>query len=137
VDTNISPLPCPFVSYIPVITPTDVFPDSEFLCWNLNLPPLDISLKREINRGLFKGEGMNTISWSENPRNARFNIIEYWVYRKAVDSSGPYQKIGRVPGNALFYVDGYLNVNDRFFYGVTSVDKNGFESPLSETVWNQ
>jgi len=107
------------------------------LCWNLNQPPLNVKLKREINRSLFRKEAFHTISWEPDPYNQQFSITEYRIYKKPAGASdADYQLIGVVPDNTFEYIDGYLDPNKAFYYVISSVDSEGFESPKSLPVRN-
>jgi hypothetical protein len=100
-------------------------------------PPIDVLLKREINRSLFRKEAFHTISWSFNPRNDGLTITNYRIYRKeAGTGDAGYQLIGTVSGNSFAYVDGNLDVSKKFIYVVTSVESSGLESGLSSPVGN-
>ncbi len=107
---------------------------SELLSWNLNQPPENVSLTREVNRSLFRGEAWNTISWEQDPYNSQFVIADYRVYRKDAEDDEEYQLTGNVSGSAFEYVDGYLDLADDFVYVVTSVDSDGNESPKSRPI---
>jgi chitodextrinase len=100
-------------------------------------PPLAVSLKREINRSLFKQEAFHTIRWSHNPDNAGLNITGYRIYRKdAQAGDGSYQLLNTVSGSTLSYVDGYLDIDKRYVYVVTAVEASGRESQMSSPVGN-
>jgi len=113
---------------------TDIIP--ELLCWSLNQPPADISLKEETNRSLFRKEVFHTLQWSSNPYNNQFIITEYRIYRKERYGDEGYQLIGTVPGNTFEYRDGPFVEPGEFDYSITSVDSEGHESPKSESVGN-
>jgi hypothetical protein len=105
---------------------------AETLCWNLNQPPAQVTLTRSINRGLFRGEAYCTLSWSPNPANAAFDIVQYRVYRKVSGAaSSDFRVIGTVPGNYLTYLDPNLDMRLSYDYALTSVDSEGHESPKS------
>jgi len=100
-------------------------------------PPINVSLKREINRSLFRKEAFHTLSWSSNPENIGLTIIDYRIYRKkAGQGDGSYQMIGTVSGNTFIYVDKYLDISDSFVYVITSVENSGHESEMSSSVRN-
>jgi len=112
---------------------TNVYPNttnasSELLCWNLNQPPENITVKQDMNRSLFRKEYYNTITWSPNSQNNKFSISEYRIYNKY---GGEYQLIGTVPANMYVYVDGPVDPDNKFIYAITSVDSEGRESPKS------
>jgi PKD repeat protein len=100
-------------------------------------PPINILLKREINRSLFRKEAFHTISWSFNPGNSSLTIVSYRIYRKeAGNGNESFQLIGTVSGDAFAYVDGYLDVYKKFIYAVTAVESSGHESQFSSLVGN-
>jgi hypothetical protein len=100
-------------------------------------PPLDVQLRREVNRSLFRKEAFHTVSWSPNPGNSGLTIASYRIYRKdagAGDES--FLLIGTVSGSSFDYVDGYLDASKKFVYAVTAVDSSGRESGFSAFVGN-
>jgi len=100
-------------------------------------PPVDILLKRELNRSLFRKEAFHTISWSFNPENEGLTITNYRIYRKEAGAGDEsYQPIGTVSGNFFAFVDGYLDASKKFVYAVTSVEASGLESGFSSPVGN-
>jgi PKD repeat protein len=100
-------------------------------------PPTNVSLKREINRSLFRKEAFHTLSWSSNPENFGLTIINYRIYRKkAGEGDGSYHMIGNVSGNTFIYVDGYLDMSEKFVYVITSVESSGHESKKSSSARN-
>ena len=100
-------------------------------------PPVNLSLKREINRSLFVKEAFHTISWEANPLNQNIEIWYYRVYRKlAGEGDESYQWIDTVSSDTFEYVDGYLDVNVSYVYAVTSVCSCLWNSDYSEPVGN-
>jgi len=100
-------------------------------------PPIDVLLKREINRSLFRQEAFHTISWSFNTGNGSLTITNYRIYRKEAGAGDEsYQPIGTVSGNSFAFVDGYLDASKKFVYAVTSVEASGLESGFSSPVGN-
>jgi len=143
-ETNFNPKSSNFIPVETTIIPqsthinaqnTDV--KSKLICWNLHRPPLHVSLKRELNRGLFRGEAIHTISWNLIPANDQFVITEYRIYRKPAQDCENYQMIGTTPAGTYDYIDRGLKLEDRFEYVVTSVDADGYESPRSQSVKNE
>lgn len=100
-------------------------------------PPVGISLKREINKSLFREEAYHTITWSANPENKYVTIASYRIYRK-LQSEGDdkYKLIATVPSNTFKYTDGKLDPKLKFHYALTSVDSEGNESKKSDPVGN-
>ena len=100
-------------------------------------PPINVSLKREINRSFFRQEVFHTVSWSPNPENSGLTIINYRIYRKeAGQGDENYQLIGNVSVSTFEYVDGYLDVSKKFVYVVTAVESSGHQSEYSSSVGN-
>ncbi len=100
-------------------------------------PPINLTLRRELNQSLFKTEAFHTLSWSYNPENDGLTITNYRVYRReAGEPDQNYLLIGTVSGDTFEYVDGYLDVSKKFVYVVTSVESGGHESGFSSPVGN-
>lgn len=100
-------------------------------------PPVGISLKRDINKSLFREEAYHTITWSANPENKHVTIASYRIYRK-LQSEGDdkYKLIATVPSNTFKYTDEKLDPKLKFHYALTSVDSEGNESKKSDPVGN-
>lgn len=112
----------------------DIIPQD--ICGHFVQPPINLSLEREINKSLFRKEAFHTVIWGPNPVNNQFVISEYRVYRKELVTREDYSLIGTVTGNTFEYTDRYLPVNKRYYYALTSVDLEGYESSLSEPLEN-
>lgn len=136
-DTNEVPIESNAITMSANLEPYETEGRVDLICWNLNQPPLNVSLKREINRSLFRKEALHTITWRPNPYNDQFAIAEYRIYRcDLTQDPQTYQLINKIPGNTFVYVDEYLDVKKTFEYVVTSVDSEGHESPRSPPVAN-
>lgn len=100
-------------------------------------PPVNIALKRDINKSLFREEAYHTITWSANPENKYVTIAKYNIYRK-LQSEGDdkYKLIASVSANTFQYVDKKLDPKAKFHYALTSVDTDGNESKKSSPVGN-
>ena len=114
----------------------DVSPQAELLSWSGLQPPLYLTVTRETNLGLFKGEAINTLQWNPNPWNSRFEIVSYTIYRQPLDGSTAFQRIATVSVNTTAYVDQGLGFDDLYAYVVRSVDTAGNESPTSQVARN-
>jgi hypothetical protein len=115
------------------ISPIDTNVKTIALCSSLNQPPINISCKQEVNRGLFRKEFYFTLRWTRNPDNNNYTIEEYRIYRANQDLNN-FQLIGSVPGDKLAFSDGPINNEDQYIYSLTSVSSDGTESPMSEPV---
>lgn len=106
--------------------------------WNLHQPPTQVTIERSINRGIFYGEAINTITWQPDPHNSQFSIVQYNIYRKEAGFEGEifFKLHATVPAGQLFYADEQLDSNKKYTYYVTTVDSDGKESPKSEIVEN-
>lgn len=114
------------------VTTESITMDSELLCWDLNQPPINITVTKGIeNYSAFRKETYNIIHWDPNPYNIDFTVTEYRVYRvflgeyKLLDPSGqysPFEFRDRITGDAQNYK-----------YAVTTV-VDSRESPLPEPV---
>jgi hypothetical protein len=114
-----------------------VSPVEELLTWGGIQPPIDLVLTRETDRGLFKGEGFNTLQWSPNPWNSQYEVVSFGIYRRPADDAvAPYQRIATVAANVLAYVDEHLGLAEKYAYVVTSIDAQGTESPVSQAIRN-
>lgn len=133
--SSMSPLPGFVASFRIGTEAIGVSPQAELLSWTGLQPPLDLTLTAGTNRGLFKGEAFNTLHWSPNPWNSRFELVSYAIYRQPL-SGGTAVQIATVPANATAYEDGGLGFNDRYAYTLRSLDANGNVSPVSQTVRN-
>lgn len=100
-------------------------------------PPVNIALKRDINRSLFREEAYHTITWASNPENKYVTVAKYNIYRK-LQSEGEdkYKLIASVSANTFQYVDKKLDPKVKFHYALTSVDSEGNESKKSSPVGN-
>lgn len=108
---------------------------AETLCWSLNQPPIPVSLEKSVNRGLFRGEAFNTLTWKPHPANASFPIAQYRVYRRGTGgATSSFTVIGTVPGNYLVFVDSYSDLSQDYEYALTSVDDEGHESPKAIVI---
>lgn len=107
--------------------------------WNLHQPPSQITIERSINRGIFYGEAINTISWQPNSYNDQFSIAEYQIFRKESQYEGElfFKFHARVPAGQYFYADEQLDKNEKYDYYITAVDSEGKESPKSAIVGNK
>jgi hypothetical protein len=115
--------------------PSDIY--SKVLCWSLHQPPISVNLSQGQNRGLFRSEIFNTLTWDQNPHNVDFDIFEYWIYRKESEFPESYFKLlAKVSGNTLSYIDAFSDISARYDYYIVSVDINGEESPWSEIIGN-
>jgi hypothetical protein len=100
-------------------------------------PPINVALRRDINRSLFFQEAYHTITWQPNPEDAGIDLAGYRVYRKpAGRSDAEYALLGAVSQDTLRYVDSRLRVSLKLEYAVTAVDGEGVESPFSASVKN-
>lgn len=133
-DTSIVPIPWAMTNSVLNIGATDVVPQQEILSWTGLQPPLNVSLSRATNRGLFSGEVVNTVQWSPNPWNSSFDLESYAIYRQQIGGGGQFSKIATVPATVSAYVDPNLPLMDKSVYRVTAIDAAGRESPMSRSV---
>jgi fibronectin type 3 domain-containing protein len=99
------------------------------LTWNLHQPPINTSVRTEMNRSLFVKEYYNILSWQPNPQNDQFSVVEYKIYRKV--SGGQYGLVDSVPADTYEYMDLISATGEVLEYALTSVDSEGRESPKS------
>ena len=74
IDTNLVPMNAGLISKFSNASSADFNLTQELLCWNLNQPPINVSLRTETNRSLYVKELYNVVSWEPNPLNDKFNI---------------------------------------------------------------
>lgn len=112
-------------------------PQGELLSWSGLQPPTNLALTREADCGLFKGEALNTLTWSPNSWNDRYVVMSYKIYRQSLEANGSaFQAIATVSSNTLAYVDEHLGLAENYAYLVTSIDSLGNESPASKSIRN-
>lgn len=100
-------------------------------------PPAGVTLQRAINRSVFLKEAFHTITWNADPKNAKFTLAGYNLYRKldgAPDSS--YVLLAELPPAAFSYVDKRLDAAKIFVYMLQTEDVEGDISAASSTVKN-
>jgi hypothetical protein len=135
-ETSVSARPG-FETRVPLFVGfVDVSPQTILLSWSGLQPPLYLTVTRETNLGLFKGEALNTLQWNPNPWNSRFEVVSYAIYRQPIDGSAPFLRIATVSVNTMAYVDQGLDFNDMYAYVIRSVDSAGNESPISQVAKN-
>jgi len=132
VNTGLSLINAGLISDISSSSASDIGLVQELLCWNLHQPPVNLSLKTEMNRSLFVKEFYNILSWQPNSQNDPFTINEYKIYRRI--SGHPYEHIKTVPGNTLEYMELIPATGEVIEYALASVDSEGRESPKSLPV---
>jgi len=112
----------------------------EALYWNLNRPPIDLSLEVVENKSFLVSVIWHILTWSPDPYNSQFTIASYKIYRKEIDELGedlePYQEIGTIPGNSYEFADSEVEEDKKYEYVITSVASDGTESPPSEPIGN-
>lgn len=101
-------------------------------------PPVEVSLRREINQSLTAKEAVNVIRWMPNPLNRNIELKEYRVHRKVYGSTGNYMQIAIIPASystdIFYFNDIELSLTASYQYVITAVNSNGTESKLSEAV---
>jgi len=108
---------------------------SDFVDEQRIFAPLSLSLKTVTNSSMFQSEKINVLTWSENPLNQGVTIVKYNVWRKKVDEeNSSWKVIGSVAAGTLEYKDRKLSTKDKFNYGITAVDSEGYESRGSNIV---
>jgi len=111
------------------------FLDTSHICWDLHGPPSDITVVEEVNQSLFSEENINTITWSRNPFNSKFALVEYRIFRHDFDSATDgFVFVGKVPVGTNMFMDIYFGSKKNYGYYVVSVDTNGVESPRGYEV---
>jgi len=112
------------------VTPENIAMDSMVLSWDLNQPPVDVTVVTKENRSAFRKETYNLVRWNPNPYNNRFTVTEYRVYRILFDE---YELLESVPFDTFEYWDILGEEALKYNYAVTTV-VDGKESPPSVPV---
>ena len=102
-------------------------------------PPLDVTVQKAENKALFYREEINSISWTENPKNNAFSPVDsYFIYRRLKSQGEKYfSKIGQVEAETFIYPDRLIfNPDDMeiYAYAVSAVDAQGREGPKAEAL---
>jgi len=134
INTDLAPMNAGLISNFSNASSANYSLTQELLCWNLHQPPINVSLRTEVNRSLFRKELKNTLSWQPNPLNDQFSIVEYRIYRKVGNNN--YENIEAVPANVTEYAELVPTTGQAVSYLLTSVDSEGRESPRSVAVWH-
>ncbi len=102
--------------------------------WNLNQPPMNITVQERINESLYSSETYNTIQWEHNPDNSSFSIVKYILYWKE-DFARDYQVLAEINAAVFEYLHGPFQASkERIEYALSSVDSNGNISPKSKAL---
>ncbi len=102
--------------------------------WNLNQPPMNVTVQEEINESLYSSETYNTIRWEQNPDNSDFSIEKYILYWKE-GFAREYQVLAELDANVLEYLHGPFQESKKGVeYALSSVDSNGNISPKSKAL---
>lgn len=102
-------------------------------------PPINLTVQRVKNEGMFISDYMNIVQWGNNPKNdAKFTLIKYKIFRKDLnESNSPYILIKEVDANTFEYFDmGFSSEEEmnRYTYAVSVVDDGGRESNLRTNI---
>jgi hypothetical protein len=98
-------------------------------------PPLNPTLKTEINDYLFYKEKINTVFWESNPLNSLIVVTSYKVYRnKSTENDAAFKLLSTVNGTTYSLKDRYLSPSEKYSYRVTAIDSQGNESQYSVTA---
>jgi hypothetical protein len=105
-------------------------------------PPLNISVTKDEDGGLFYRSKINAISWEENPNNEGKVIISHFnIYRKIINQANTeFKVIGQASHSTLNFADREFlspSERDRFSYAVSAVDNLGREGPMGFANGNE
>ncbi|MGD9347964.1 MAG: serine hydrolase, partial [Candidatus Aminicenantes bacterium] len=94
--------------------------------------PLEVSVRKVENRGLFTQETINDINWLPNPRNAGENITKYRIYW-LIDE---YRSLlAEVDANTFEYWHRKVHEDTSYIYAISAVTSDDRESaPLFVSV---
>ena len=115
-------------------TAREVDATSTLYYWNLNQPPVNVTVQEVANESLYSSEVYNTIQWEQNPDNSSFSIEKYILYWK-MGRAQDYQVLAELDANVLEYLHGpFQETEGGIEYALSSVDSNGNISPMSKAV---
>ncbi|WP_022670422.1 fibronectin type III domain-containing protein [Hippea alviniae] len=75
------------------------------------------------------GAGKLKIFWWPSPTA---DVVKYRIYRSTTDNYDTFSMVGEVPSKDLSFVDSGLKPGKKYYYYITSVDKDGLESKPSK-----
>jgi len=102
-------------------------------------PPVDVTVRKAVNKALFYKEEINSISWSANLKNDAFLPVDrYLIYRRwKSQEEHQFFKIGEVDSETFVFADRlFISPDDidLYSYAVSAVDTQGREGPKAEAL---
>lgn len=102
-------------------------------------PPINLTVQRIKNEGMFVSDYMNIIQWEKNPKNGeKFTLLKYKIFRKKLEeNNSSFVLIQEVDTNTFEYMDtGFSSEEEMnsYTYAVSVVDDRGRESSLRTNV---
>ncbi|MBN2244268.1 MAG: PKD domain-containing protein [Candidatus Aminicenantes bacterium] len=102
-------------------------------------PPINLTVQRVKNEGMFVSDYMNIVHWEKNPKNnEKFTLIKYKIFRKNYnDMNSSFILIKEVDANTFEFIDKELNSEEEmnsYIYAVSVVDDQGRESDLRTNI---
>jgi len=109
------------VGYVPIVTGQERVPQPPAVPTNAQIQRI------AVNYGFFKVY-TNRLTWQANTQNS-VDISSYRIYRKAKDAAeSAWSLFVDLPGSSTTYDDRGLRKDQLFFYRITAVSSQGFES---------
>lgn len=97
--------------------------------------PKDVVLTTAINKILFFSEKMNTITFAKNSDNDDSMVANYKLYRrKAEEADDKFELLTTLTTTTFKYEDRKLPLSQKYAYALSTIDKDGKESPKSTVV---
>jgi len=97
--------------------------------------PSSVTLTTAINKILFFSEKMNTITFAKNTDNDDSLVANYKLYRrKAEEADTKFELLTTMNTSTFKYDDRKLPLNQKYAYALSTIDKDGNESPKTTAV---
>lgn len=98
-------------------------------------PPTNVTLQTSYNKVLFYTEKINTITFTKNSANDDELVASYKLYRKkAAEGNDQFQLLATLTPSTFTYDDRQLSLTEKYSYALTTVDTDGNESKMSDSV---
>jgi len=111
----------------------------EIMLFEKPFPPINLTVQRVKNEGMFVADYINIVQWENNPKNdEKFNLIKYKIFRKNLNEiNSSYICINEVDANTFEFMDKGFNSEEElnsYIYAVSVVDDQGRESNLRTSI---
>lgn len=97
--------------------------------------PSNVVLTTSLNKILFYSEKMNTITFAKNAENDDSLVANYKLYRrKPEEADDKFVLLTTLTTTTFKYEDRKLPLNQKYAYALSTIDKDGNESPKTTAV---